>query len=118
MKLVVLIVGLASASLLLLSPRQDISGTWVLDTNGKTFEPAILKIKMQQGYFSGRLDIPDQQLYDQPVSIRLDKARVKVLLDHGGTCFIEGVVSDSLIIGNSFVENKGTAVKFRRIVAH
>jgi hypothetical protein len=37
---------------------------------------------------------PDQQLYDQTVTIQMKNDRVKILLDNKGTCFIEAKISD------------------------
>ena len=61
MKLLILIVTLATGSAFFLPGQKDITGTWVLDTTGKKCEPAVLHIQMAEGYFTGKLDIPDQQ---------------------------------------------------------
>ena len=65
MKLLILIVTLATGSAFFLPKQKDIAGTWVLDTTGKKCEPAVLHIQMAEGYFTGKLDMPDQQLYDR-----------------------------------------------------
>jgi hypothetical protein len=115
MKLLILIVTLATGSAFFLPKQSDIEGTWVLDTTGKKCEAAILRIAMAEGYFTGKLDIPDQQLYDQLVTIQFNQDKIKVLLDSKGTCFIEGIVTDSLILGQSSVCGQMEPVKFHRV---
>ena len=115
MKLLILIVTLATGSAFFLPGQKDIAGTWVLDTTGKKCEPAVLHIQMAEGYFTGKLDIPDQQLYDQPVTVQFNQDKIKVLLDSKGSCFIEGIVTDSLILGQSAVCGQMEPVKFYRV---
>jgi hypothetical protein len=115
MKLLILIVTLATGSAFFLPKQNDIAGTWVLDTTGKKCEAAVLRIAMSEGYFTGKLDIPDQQLYDQPVTIQFNQDKIKVLLDSKGSCFIEGIVTDSLILGQSSVCGHMEPVKFYRV---
>jgi hypothetical protein len=115
MKQIIIIGVLLTGSIFLLPVQKDISGTWVLDTNEKETEMAILRLKTSEGYFTGRLDIPDQQLYDQPVTIQLKNDRMKILLDNKGTCFIEATISDSLLTGTSVVSGKENPVSFHRL---
>jgi hypothetical protein len=70
---------------------------------------------MSEGYFEDTLDIPGQQLYDHPVWIQLNKDKIKIMLDDKGACFIEGIVSDSILAGRSIVTGKSSDVKFRRV---
>ena len=115
MKLLILIVMLVAGSAFLLPKQKDIAGTWVLDTTGKKCEPAVLRIQMAEGYFTGKLDMPDQQLYDRPVTVQFNQDKIKILLDPKGSCFIEGTVTDSLILGRSVVCGKMEPVKFHRV---
>src|SRR5580765_7675642 len=115
MKLLILIVTLATGSAFFLPTQKDIAGTWVLDTTGKKCEPAVLHIQMAEGYFTGKLDMPDQQLYDRLVTIQFDQDKIKILLDPKGSCFIEGTITDSLILGRSVVCGKMEPVKFHRV---
>lgn len=105
---------LATGSAFLLPRQKDIEGTWVLDTTGKKCEAAVLRIQMAEGYFTGKLDIPDQQLYDQPVTVQFNEEKIKIILDPRGSCFIEGIVTDSLIIGQSAVCGQMEPVRFYR----
>ena len=115
MKLLILIVTLATGSAFFLPREKDIAGTWVLDTTGKKCEAAVLHIQMAEGYFTGTLDIPYQQLYDQPVTVQFNQDKVKILLDSKGSCFVEGIVTDSLILGQSAVCGQMEPVRFYRV---
>lgn len=115
MKLLILIATLATGSALFLPKQNNVAGTWVLDTSGKKCEAAVLRIQMTEGYLTGKLDIPDQQLYDQPVTVQFNQDKIKVLLDPKGSCFIEGIVTDSLILGQSDVCGQTEPVKFYRV---
>lgn len=115
MKFLIIIVLLAVGSVAVIPKPKDITGTWVLETSEKNTEAAILRIKMSEGYFEGTIDIPGQQVYDHPVWIQLNKNKIKIILDDKGACFIEGVVSDSVLAGRSVVTGKSSGVKFRRV---
>src|SRR5512138_2181715 len=112
MKLFILLGALATGSIFLLPEQKNITGTWILDTEGKKSEATILRIQMAEGYFAGKLDIPEQQVYDQPVSIQVKEDSIKILVDKNGSCFIEAVVNDSTLIGKSVVSGKSQSVKF------
>src|SRR3954471_14297946 len=115
MKLLILIVALATGSAFFLPKQRDIVGTWVLDTTGKKCEAAVLRIQMAEGYFTANLDMPEQQIYDQPVTVQFNQDKIKVLLDSKGSCFIEGIVTDSVILGQSAVCGQTEPVKFYRL---
>lgn len=115
MKFLILIVMLAIGSVAVLPKTKDITGTWVLETSGKNMEAATLRIKMSEGYFEGTMDIPGQQLYDHPIRVQLNNDKIKIILDDKEACFIEGIVSDSVLAGRSVVTGKSSDVKFRRV---
>ena len=114
MKLLILIGALATGTLFLVPKQKNITGTWVLDTEGKKCETTVLRIQMAEGYFAGRLDIPEQQVYDRPVIIQLEKDSIKIQLDKKASCFIEAAITDSLLTGRSVVDGKVQPVKFYR----
>ena len=114
MKLLILAISLLIGSIFLFPKQKDISGTWILDNTRKKFETTILHIQMGEGFYTGKLDIPDQELYDQPVGVRLNKDHVKILLDEKGNCFIEGNISDSSLTGNVVVDGKAQPVRFTK----
>ncbi len=112
MKILILLGVLATGSIFLMPKQKNIAGTWILDTQGKKCEAAVLRIQMEEGYFAGRLDIPEQQVYDKPVSIQLRKDSIKILLDDKGSCYIEASVADLIFTGRSVVAGKSEPVKF------
>lgn len=114
MKLLLLFGVLLMGTAFLVPGQKNIAGTWVLETQEKQCETAVLRIQMTEGHFTGSLDIPDQQVYDRPVSIELRKNKVKILLDDNGSCFLELDIADSSLKGQSHVGNKTRPVKFYR----
>jgi hypothetical protein len=114
MKLLILICVLATGTVFLMPKQKDIAGTWVLDTKERKWEVAVLRIQMAEGYFTGRLDIPEQQVYDKPVSVQIKKDSIKIGLDDRGSCFIEAAVTDSVLSGRSVICGMTKAVRFYR----
>jgi hypothetical protein len=114
MKLLILFSALAAGTVFLVPNQKNITGTWVLDIKEKKCEAAVLRIQLAEGYYAAKLDIPDQQVYDKPVSIQIKKEKVKVWLDDKKSCFIEATISDSVLIGSSIVNNKSKPIKFYR----
>ena len=112
MKLLILIGVLATGTIFLVPHQKNITGTWILDTKERKCEAAVLRIELSEGYYAAKLDIPEQQIYDKPVSIQIKKENVKIWLDDKKTCFIQATISDSVLIGNSVVDNKSQPVKF------
>jgi len=112
MKLLILLAVLATGTVFFVPQQKNITGTWVLDTKEKKCEAAVLRIQLGEGYYVAKLDIPEQQVYDKPVSIRIRKEKVKIWLDDNKACFIEATISDSILIGNSVVDHKSEPVKF------
>ena len=96
-------------------PKQkNIEGTWILDTEGKKCEVTIVRIQMREGYFTGTLDIPEQEVFDKPVSIKVDKDRVRIIFDEQGACYINAAIKNSLLVGTSVVSGEATPVRFYR----
>ena len=58
---------------------------------------------------------PDQQSYDQPVTIQMKNDRVKILLDNKGACFMETNISDSFLTGVSVFSGNKNLVSFYRL---
>ena len=98
-------------------PKQkNIEGTWILDPEGKKCEVTIIGIQMTEGCFAGTLDIPEQQVFDRPVSVKLEKDSVKIIFDERGTCYVKAALRDSLLVGRSVVSGEATRVRFYRAV--
>ena len=115
MKLLILAGVLATGTVFLVPKQKKIIGTWVLDAKEKKSEAAVLRIQMAEGYFTAKLDMPEQEVYDKPVALQVAKDSIKIWLDNKKTCFIKAAVNDSVFIGNSFVGDKSETVKFCRI---
>ena len=114
MKLLILIGVLATGTVFLMPKQKDIAGTWVLDTKERKWEAAVLRIQMAEGYFTGRLDIPEQEVYDKPVFIQMKKDSIKIVLDNRQSCFIEAAVTDSVLSGKSVICGMARPVRFYR----
>ena len=112
MKLLILL-GVLFAGTIFLSPKQkNITGTWVIDSEVKKCESTVLRIQSTEGYFTGSLDIPDQQVYDRPVAIKLEGDSIKIILDKRQTCFLKVALTDSMLAGRSVVPGRVGPVKF------
>jgi hypothetical protein len=114
MKLLLLLGVLATGTIFFVPKQKNITGTWVLDAKEKKCEAAVLRIQMAEGYFTAKLDIPEQEVYDKPVALQVAKDSIKIWLDKGKTCFIKAVVTDSVFIGKSFIGDKSETVRFYR----
>lgn len=58
------VIAVILTSMLLATKQKNIEGTWIVDTEGKEYEPTVLRIQMKEGSFTGTLDIPGQKVYD------------------------------------------------------
>ena len=114
MKLLILLSLVLTGSIFLVPKQKDIEGTWILDTEGKKCEVTIVRIQMREGYFVGTLDIPDQEIYDNPVSVKVDKDSVRITFDERGACYIDAAIKNSLLVGRSVVSGEATPVRFYR----
>jgi hypothetical protein len=114
MKFLILLSLVLTGGIFLLPKQKNIEGTWILDTEGKKCEVTVIRIQTSEGFFVGTLDIPEQQVFDQPVSVKVDKDSVKIIFDEPGTCYVKAAVSDSLLVGRSVVSGEATRVRFYR----
>jgi hypothetical protein len=114
MKFLILLSLVLTGSIFLVPKQKNIQGTWMLDTGGKKCEVTLIRIQMTEGYFAGTLDIPEQQVFDKPVSVKLEKDSVKIIFDERGTCYVKAAVSDSFLVGRSVVCGEATPVRFYR----
>ena len=114
MKFLILLSLVLTGSIFLLHKQKNIEGTWILDTEGKKCEATVIRVQMREGYFAGTLDIPEQQVFDKPVSVKVGTDSVKIIFDEQGTCYVKAAVSDSLLVGRSVVSGEATPVRFYR----
>jgi hypothetical protein len=114
MKILILLSLALTGSIFLVPKQKNIEGTWILDTDGKKCEVTVIRIQMTEGHFAGRLDIPEQRVFDKPVNIKVDKDSVQIVFDANGTCYVKAAITDSSLIGTSVVSGEATAVRFYR----
>ena len=68
MKLAILLFGAFITGLISLStPVKDISGTWRIKTVDGICSPTVIRISMKEGIWIGKMDIPEQAVYDKEV---------------------------------------------------
>ena len=114
MKLLILLSLVLTGSILLVPTPKNIEGTWILDTEGKKCEVTIVRIQMREGYFAGTLDIPEQDVFDKPLSVRVDKDSVRITIDEKGACYINAAIKNSSLVGRSVVCGVASPVRFYR----
>ena len=107
MKVFILMAALATGAFFFARKQRDISGTWLLETKANKCEAA--------GYYTAKLDILEQEVYDRAVSLQVASDSIKIWLDATKTRFIKVAVNDSVFTGQSWVENKIEPVKFCRV---
>jgi len=68
MKLAILLFGAFITGIISLSaPVTNIKGTWVMQTGEGMCNPVVIRISMGEGTWVGKMDIPEQQVYDKEV---------------------------------------------------
>lgn len=68
MKLAILIFGVFITGIISIStPVANIKGTWVMQTGAGSCSPVVIRISMDEGTWVGKMDIPEQQVYDKEV---------------------------------------------------
>ena len=114
MKFLILLSLVLTGSIFLVPKQKNIEGTWILDTEGKKCELAVVRIQMREGYFAGTLDIPEQEVFDKPLSVKVNKDSVRITIDEQGACYINAAIKNSLLVGRSVVSGAATPVRFYR----
>jgi len=68
MKFAILIFGTFITGMITLSsPVKNITGTWVMQAGAGSCSPAVIRVSMEKGVWVGKMDIPEQQLYNKEV---------------------------------------------------
>jgi hypothetical protein len=114
MKFLILLSLVLTSGIFLVPTQKNIEGTWILDTDGKKCEVTVIRLQMREGFFAGTLDIPEQQVFDKPVSVKMDNDSVKIIFDERGTCYVKVALEDSVLAGTSVVSDEATPVTFYR----
>jgi hypothetical protein len=117
MKIFFILVILIGGLFFFKSRHASLPGTWVMNTGTESMSPPVLRIRMGEGIFEARLDMPDQLLYELPVSVVNAGDSLKVVLDEFGTCYLIVTVSDDHLTGRSVVDGASKPVAFTRVKA-
>lgn len=86
MKAFILLLGVTLTSIVAISNAdRNITGTWVMEQGDSKTHPPILHIKMGEGIWEGRIDIPEQQVYDRKIErISIDADSIFLTIYKGG----------------------------------
>ena len=97
------------------SPDKNISGTWILRSDENLCNSAVLRIKMQEGRWTGKADIPAEELYDKEIySIAVERDSVFIRMYKDGPTIKARMVNDSTITGKKEQEGRTDGVEFKK----
>ena len=117
MKLAILFVSVVITGLITLTAADDknISGTWVMQSKDNSCSPAVIRIKMGEGIWQGKLDIPEQELYDKAIySIKVSGDSVFISVAKDSPVIKAVFVNDSTIAGELLSAGRRDAVQFEK----
>ena len=117
MKPFVLLISVAITSLFAISTAdKNISGTWVMEQGDSPDQPPVFRINMGEGIWEGKMDLPEQEVYDRKVhSIRVDDDSVFITVYKNGSTIYARRINNSSIIGLIKGESRTDTVKFKKI---
>ena len=97
MKAFILLFGITFTSIVAISKAdRNISGTWVMEQGDSKAIPPVIRINMGEGIWEGRIDMPEQQVFDRKLQ--------SVVVD-GDSVFIT-VYKDGPVISAKMTDNK------------
>lgn len=101
MKAIVLLIGVTLTSIIAVSRAdKNISGTWIMQQGDNPANPPVLRIRMGEGIWEGKIDMPEQQVYDRRVeSIRVDGDSVFITVYKGGPVIAAKCINENSIRG-------------------
>ena len=101
MKAIVLLIGVTLTSIIAVSRAdKNISGTWIMQQGDSNINPPVLRIQMGEGIWEGKIDMPEQQVYDRRVeSIRVDGDSVFITVYKGGPVIAAKCITENSIRG-------------------
>jgi hypothetical protein len=116
MKTAILIFGAFITGLISLStPITDIQGTWVMQHEQTTCGPTVIRINMDKGIWVGKVDIPEQQVYDQVIDdIRVDGDSVFIKVSENGNHIKAILKQANRMEGTLIADESEAAVQFTR----
>ncbi|HMI79328.1 MAG TPA: hypothetical protein VK484_11075 [Ferruginibacter sp.] len=96
--------------------NKDIRGTWSLQIINSGCSKTILRINMGEGAWEGKLDIPEQEVYDKKVhSIRMSGDSVFITVFKNGSTINAKMVNDSSMTGIMQLEGCADEVLIKKI---
>ena len=101
MKPFILLISIAITSLVvMLTTGSNISGTWIMEQGDSAANPPVFRIKMGEGIWKGKMDMPVQQVYDRPLhSIKVDGDSVFITVYKDGPVIFAKKTGDGVISG-------------------
>ena len=116
MKLAILLFGALITGLISLStPATNIKGTWVMQSGQGSCSPTVIRISMDKGIWVGKVDIPEQQVYDKEVyDIRVNGDSVFINVSGSGNYIKAALKQGNSLEGDIIADNSRTAVQFVR----
>jgi len=117
MKPFILLIVVAITSLFAISRAdKNISGTWLMQEGDNAAQPPVFRIHMGEGRWEGKLDIPEQELYDRELqSIRVEGDSVFITVYKNGSTIYARRVNDSTITGVMKGESRTDTVRFKKM---
>lgn len=117
MKLAILIFGLFITGLITLTDSgANIGGTWVLQADKVLYSPPVMHIEMGEGIWQGKIDIPEQEIYNKEIhSIRVKQDSVFVTVYKDGPVINAALIKDSAIVGIMLSEGRTDKLRFNKV---
>lgn len=117
MKAFIILIGMIVTGVIAVATAgKNISGTWLMQQGDSADYPPVLRITMNEGIWEGKMDIPQQELYNKKVhSIRVKGDSVFITVYKNGSTIFARVINDTAITGVMQMEDRQDAVKFKKI---
>lgn len=118
MKLAILLFGLFITGLITLTDSGGkMGGIWLMQVDGVLYGPPVMHIEMGEGIWQGKIDIPEQKIYDKEIhAIRVKQDSVFITVYKDGPVINAALVNDTAIVGIMPVEGGVDTVRFNKII--
>lgn len=116
MKLAILLFATFITGLVTLSSSvTNFKGTWIMESQTSSCSNNVLRIKMHEGIWVAKIDIPEQQVYDREVfDITTKNDSVFITVFKNGPIIKAALLNDTTITGQLLGDGKADAVKLVR----
>ncbi len=114
MKIIIGLVSIVLTGSIALSPLpKTVNGTWILQRGNYLYYPYVLRLKMDEGFVKGTIDIPTQHVYDMPLqSVILKNDSIYISMDNNKSVQINAVIRKKEINGVLLTGGKKNKVSF------